>query len=509
MANVLSSSKTSTFPHHSVSLLSRNPSLQVILFETKELQCGYEEFEGKKEEKDGSAVKKLKHTTDDINGSFFICPICQLIARDPIETPCCHHWFCAPCYLEYITKPIARDPTNGWLRVKCANCRAFFEGEKTSYISTIHRRIAYSKLTVNCPFSCGFHAFVSQMGKHEEYECPKRPVHCPFPNCAFFSPAEEMDLHLETCLRKCIFCPNCQLPVNSEQFSDHNCVSSLQKALKDEQRCLERYSNHWANPMNQLGPRGELSWCTHYKNDAQPALLAYCARYGKFPPLKNQVTATTTASATSTSTQGARRPISFLSILGSRPNPSPLPGMSSGTSDHITSPLEDPNQGEIQAAREARRNLPSQPQESDLAAGLRQVDEHLHQLEQDHDRNLHRRNELRFLRAQPRHRQEPSPLGRNAPTTGSPESWSIASTQGSNETDVSGDEEFNLSSQSNSQAQTQSSSSTTALTTATTSNTTTTSTSESSTFPLILMSPQAIQEWRNHMFAPNRPPSPI
>ena len=89
--------------------------------------------------------------TETITQSYYHCHICQKIARNPLEVPCCKHWYCAYCLMTYASMSTS-DPTipDSTLR-KCAFCRADFEYIGiSSFLSPGHDG-NYNRMRVICP----------------------------------------------------------------------------------------------------------------------------------------------------------------------------------------------------------------------------------------------------------------------------------------------------------------------------------------------------------------------
>ena len=93
---------------------------------TEEISFGYEEYFASSL----SASASFQHPDSSINSAFYLCPICQMIARNPIEVPCCHHWYCASCFLTYIEQSAARNYSPFVVgSFKCAICRGIFNAK--------------------------------------------------------------------------------------------------------------------------------------------------------------------------------------------------------------------------------------------------------------------------------------------------------------------------------------------------------------------------------------------
>ena len=58
-----------------------------------------EESNDKSEENKENLAPPPSWPPTPVTNNHMVCPICLSICRDPIEVPCCHHWFCTFCFL--------------------------------------------------------------------------------------------------------------------------------------------------------------------------------------------------------------------------------------------------------------------------------------------------------------------------------------------------------------------------------------------------------------------------
>ena len=128
---------STTSPHIAISIPEK--FLPMIHRDTEEITIGYEEFIVTN--LSASTNSQLQSNTEsNINSSFYLCPICQMIARNPIEVPCCRDWYCTACFLTYIDQSAARNYSPFVVgSFKCAICRGILKPK--------NRR--------NCPFTQG------------------------------------------------------------------------------------------------------------------------------------------------------------------------------------------------------------------------------------------------------------------------------------------------------------------------------------------------------------------
>ena len=266
-------------PLAQISISIPEKKLPLIHQGTEEITVGYEEYFAS----NLSASSSLQHPDSSINSSFYLCPICQMIARNPIEVPCCRHWYCASCFLTYIEQSAARNYSPFVIgSFKCAICRGIFNSKNTRNCPCLHRAIQYNNLQVLCPFNCGLHGKLKEIAAHEDIQCPNRPIHCPFPGCSMKGPARLIYGHFSECMFRSMNCPNCGLPVKLVDFFKHNCVAALKNVIFDCKRQLEGAGKR-LKPQYRLGPPGDLTLLDRSEYDSQFAIEKYCHTFNKRP----------------------------------------------------------------------------------------------------------------------------------------------------------------------------------------------------------------------------------
>lgn len=261
------------FPLNNVFLASS----QLLFHPSEDLKTGYEEVQP-----DESEGQTSSSSLQVVEGSFYICPICLLVARDPIEVPCCKHWYCCKCLLHFKDLP---NPQLLEGDVKCAFCRADFCLLETVTIHLISRRLIYFKLRVKCSFHCGKAGPLQEIAKHEALDCKLRPLICPFPNCGRVLNAEDMPGHLESCLFKAMYCPNCRVEVECSQFEFHSCIESLQFIVVKLTQQLQ-VQRQKPIPRCKLGPRGHYVIRSSLELLDKTPIEEFCHLYGKPLPIR-------------------------------------------------------------------------------------------------------------------------------------------------------------------------------------------------------------------------------
>ena len=273
---------STTSPHIAISIPEK--FLPMIHRDTEEITIGYEEYI--LTNLTASKNTQLQSIPEsNINSSFYLCPICQMVARNPIEVPCCRHWYCCNCFLTYIEQPAAKiicsfAEING--AFKCAVCRGRFTALSTRNSPCFKRAIQYNKLQVVCSFNCGIHGKLNDIAAHEETKCPNRPIHCPFPGCTMTGQAGTLNKHFEFCIFRSMYCPNCGLPVNLNESFKHNCVAALKNVIFDCKRQLEGMGKR-LKPEHRPGPQGQLALLDRSEYDSQTAVEKYCHTFNKRP----------------------------------------------------------------------------------------------------------------------------------------------------------------------------------------------------------------------------------
>lgn len=162
----------------------------------------------------------------------YLCPVCQLVLREPHQTKCCGSHVCA-CCLEDSCRASGRNTA-----VFCPVCgKANFQSERDEYlagkVAQLRIRCVYNvrgclwvgelntlKLHVlscqyvelECPLKCGSRVLRRSLPEHQSRICPKRFYRCDF--CLSFqgSYQQVMHEHQLSCERVPVPCPNACSP---------------------------------------------------------------------------------------------------------------------------------------------------------------------------------------------------------------------------------------------------------------------------------------------------------
>ncbi len=170
----------------------------------------------------------LKSVSKPDEAQSFICHICKLLARYPIELKQCGHLFCKECLDDYSTKPT--DLSSG--KVKCPqedgtdftvlDRMALEESSKCAYG-------LYAEIDIKCANGCGAVLSADSMTEHENWVCPKRMVECAHIGCNQRMPHNEIGPHIETCDHRLIYCAICALP--RKFLGRHTCIKEMRKTM--------------------------------------------------------------------------------------------------------------------------------------------------------------------------------------------------------------------------------------------------------------------------------------
>lgn len=211
------------------------------------------------------------HTAMASSESFYQCPICQLVARHPIQVPCCKHWYCCFCFLQYTELSVSRGQNTG--TIKCAYCRGEFYIEQTFRAAVSEERITlYNSLMVLCPYNCGYRGHPAFVCDHQWFHCSKRKIKCPNIGCERIDKAENILAHFDQCIDAHINCPSCGLPVRLTNFMTHNCIEELRSVVSTMGQAIVRIgaplSHKWV-----IGHRGASVFKTNLNKDKPPAMF--------------------------------------------------------------------------------------------------------------------------------------------------------------------------------------------------------------------------------------------
>ena len=154
----------------------------------------------------------------------YVCPVCQLVLKEPHQTKCCGNHICASCVAsehsavcpvckegdfrserdKYITRKVSQ------LRIRCVqNARGcLWVGE---LITLQVHLISCQYVEMECPLKCGARVLRRNMSGHQGQHCSKRFHRCQF--CLAFQGSYEQvtQEHQQRCDRAPVPCPHsCQ-----------------------------------------------------------------------------------------------------------------------------------------------------------------------------------------------------------------------------------------------------------------------------------------------------------
>ena len=139
-------------------------------------------------------LRKLKKIEDD----DLVCPICQLVCKDPQQSQCCGKIFCQIC--------VTRLKKTNELSAQCPNCRQCpFEvfADKRSKRSIANLKVFCTRQEKGCDWQ----GTVDQAETHSTSECSYRVVKC---SCGKKLRHYKLDKHVTTyCPKRLIECCHC------------------------------------------------------------------------------------------------------------------------------------------------------------------------------------------------------------------------------------------------------------------------------------------------------------
>ena len=162
----------------------------------------------------------------------FICSICKGFPRYPIELSNCGHIFCYDCFSKIRS---ALDGNGQGISKKCPNCRKIFSIYEIINFEMTSPALnnIYNSYEIRCLYKCGHISSPKAMIKHETMECKNRPVLCTSNRCHTILTDEQMQIHLDECTKRFVYCKKCRLPkiVNNKE---HQCIDTN----RDNVKCL-------------------------------------------------------------------------------------------------------------------------------------------------------------------------------------------------------------------------------------------------------------------------------
>ena len=167
---------------------------------------------------------------------MLICSCCMGVPRFPSMLSGCGHIFCEGCISNTLQKaPGHHHNRSGFRTAPCPNCRTQFDRTNILFFSDFQKlsQNMFAQIVVRCPQECGFNGTPAVVDDHQVYTCPKRPINCPFKGCNLVGEAQMMTLeHFPSCLNRQMYCPKCLLPCQATLDAPHDCILTLQEALR-------------------------------------------------------------------------------------------------------------------------------------------------------------------------------------------------------------------------------------------------------------------------------------
>ena len=127
---------------------------------------------------------------DNLATDFLECKICMSLAREAVETNCCHQIFCSSCLIDYNSSGPDKP---------CPMCRN--PSIKFSLAHLAMRMIG--SLPQSCPYECGHKTSRSEMEQHL-LKCKLRRYHCALLSCQFSGNRDQFIKHFADMHSDCI-----------------------------------------------------------------------------------------------------------------------------------------------------------------------------------------------------------------------------------------------------------------------------------------------------------------
>ncbi|XP_076803008.1 TNF receptor-associated factor 6-like [Clavelina lepadiformis] len=190
----------------------------------------------------------------------YMCPICLLALRDPVQTSCGHR-FCHLCILRCIRNqarcPVDQIPLSSKqlfqdrsahrevldLKVKCSNdgCDVVLE---LRHMQKHHDICPF--LQVPCKYYCGVTFALSESHFHYESQCTHRPVRCSV--CQQTYPLNAAMAHEEDCKQhEPVECEHCKHKFKRYRLNQHisgECPQAPIKCVFDNVGCHKQHPRH-------------------------------------------------------------------------------------------------------------------------------------------------------------------------------------------------------------------------------------------------------------------------
>lgn len=151
-----------------------------------------------------------------------MCPICQSVLDDGVESPC-HHLFCRPCIEKWLEK-----------RPSCPTCRGVLLTDDLHPVVPMVRNMI-NHLQMKCPYAKNGCKKAIQLKNFETHVqgCGFLCVTCCHPRCKRQMLKKDVTAHERRCGLREVKCnKECQLMIPVKHQRRHTCMEALKERVK-------------------------------------------------------------------------------------------------------------------------------------------------------------------------------------------------------------------------------------------------------------------------------------
>ncbi|XP_071481968.1 TNF receptor-associated factor 3-like [Diadema antillarum] len=155
----------------------------------------------------------------------YLCGICGLITRWPVQTDCGCGLFCHGCLHRHIRSNHQPDS------LPCPRCEEMIPTRDIQLDKIAHRRL--QKLEITCPFGCGAEMLLKDLDKHEE-DCEFVFIDCvnKSQGCMESVRRNELAEHLGSrCDYRIVVCDHCNMQLVANKLQDHQKTCAFTESI--------------------------------------------------------------------------------------------------------------------------------------------------------------------------------------------------------------------------------------------------------------------------------------
>ncbi|CAM1306547.1 TRAF4 (predicted) [Pycnogonum litorale] len=189
--------------------------------------------------------------------SCFLCPICVLPMKEPVQITSCGHKFCDSCLQEYLSEGVFNCPEdhlpldyakiypdpNSQNTIMSAIIHCIHYDEGCQWMDSLRKLRGHLNVckydSLPCTNKCAAQIPRVLMDDHLTYTCPKRKVNCEY--CCHQFTGEMLEGHAGSCLYEPVYCENKCGSKLQKRFLNNHRMNECPKRLVPCAYCLKEF----------------------------------------------------------------------------------------------------------------------------------------------------------------------------------------------------------------------------------------------------------------------------